>query len=86
MARVGRVPEGKSYSAKVILGYFTSWKTVLFTLIFSKISLFLPLLMVSISNPSQRCNLSEVSQLLLLFSGSRHITNQAKNLFTALLK
>lgn len=37
MSRAGRVPEGKPYTAKVILGYFTSWKTVLFTLIFSKL-------------------------------------------------
>ena len=36
MARAGRVPEGKPYTAKVILGYLTSWKTLLFTLIFSK--------------------------------------------------
>ncbi|KAJ4512988.1 hypothetical protein HRR78_002835 [Exophiala dermatitidis] len=36
MARVGRAPEGKPYTAKVILGYFLSWKTVLFTIIFSK--------------------------------------------------
>ncbi|KAI1613227.1 putative pantothenate transporter liz1 [Exophiala viscosa] len=35
MARVGRTPEGKPYSAKVILSYFLSWKTVLFTLIFT---------------------------------------------------
>ncbi|OIW22625.1 putative pantothenate transporter liz1 [Coniochaeta ligniaria NRRL 30616] len=35
MAKVGRAPEGKPYSAKVILGYFTSWKTLLFTLIFT---------------------------------------------------
>ncbi|EXJ86020.1 hypothetical protein A1O1_06389 [Capronia coronata CBS 617.96] len=35
MSRVGRAPEGKPYTAKVILGYFTSWKTVLFTLIFT---------------------------------------------------
>jgi len=35
MARAGRVPEGKPYTFKVILGYFTSWKTLLFTLIFS---------------------------------------------------
>ncbi|KAL2414699.1 Pantothenate transporter liz1 [Exophiala dermatitidis] len=34
MARVGRAPEGKPYTAKVILGYFLSWKTVLFTIIF----------------------------------------------------
>jgi ACS family pantothenate transporter-like MFS transporter len=36
MARAGRTPEGKPYTAKVILGYLTSWKTLLFTLIFSK--------------------------------------------------
>ncbi|OQV00239.1 hypothetical protein CLAIMM_05764 [Cladophialophora immunda] len=35
MSRAGRVPEGKPYTVKVILGYFTSWKTVLFTLIFT---------------------------------------------------
>lgn len=35
MAKAGRAPEGKPYTAKVILGYFLSWKTVLFTLIFS---------------------------------------------------
>ncbi|KAB5547251.1 putative pantothenate transporter liz1 [Coniochaeta sp. 2T2.1] len=35
MANVGRAPEGKPYSAKVILGYFRSWKTLLFTLIFT---------------------------------------------------
>lgn len=35
MARAGRVPEGKPYTAKVILGYLVSWKTVLFTLIFT---------------------------------------------------
>ncbi|KAE8449068.1 hypothetical protein EG329_008656 [Mollisiaceae sp. DMI_Dod_QoI] len=35
MSRVGRIPEGKPYSVKVILGYFLSWKTVLFTLIFT---------------------------------------------------
>lgn len=38
MASVGRTPEGKPYSTKVILGYFLSWKTLLFTLIFSKYS------------------------------------------------
>lgn len=36
MVQVGRAPEGKPYSAKVILGYLTSWKTLLFTLIFSE--------------------------------------------------
>jgi ACS family pantothenate transporter-like MFS transporter len=35
MARAGRAPEGKPYTVKTILGYFTSWKTVLFTLIFT---------------------------------------------------
>ena len=35
MTRAGRAPEGKKYSAKVILGYLTSWKTLLFTLIFT---------------------------------------------------
>jgi len=39
MSIVGRVPEGKPYSVKTILGYFTSWKTVLFTLIFSTLLL-----------------------------------------------
>ncbi len=37
MSRVGRIPEGKPYSVKTILGYFTSWKTLLFTLIFSRL-------------------------------------------------
>jgi ACS family pantothenate transporter-like MFS transporter len=36
MQRVGRVAEGKPYSIKTILGYCKSWKTLLFTLIFSK--------------------------------------------------
>ncbi|KAG4436104.1 hypothetical protein IFR05_008424 [Cadophora sp. M221] len=35
MARVGRTPEGKPYTLKTILGYLTSWKTLLFTLIFT---------------------------------------------------
>lgn len=34
MLRVGRIPEGKPYNVKVILGYLTSWKTLLFTLTF----------------------------------------------------
>ncbi|KAJ9607884.1 hypothetical protein H2200_007963 [Cladophialophora chaetospira] len=34
MQRAGRTPEGKPYTVKVILGYLTSWKTLLFTLIF----------------------------------------------------
>jgi MFS transporter, ACS family, pantothenate transporter len=36
LEQAGRAPEGKPYTVKVILGYFLSWKTVLFTLIFSK--------------------------------------------------
>lgn len=39
MTRAGRVPEGKPYSVKTILGYLTSWKTLLFTLIFSEFPL-----------------------------------------------
>ncbi|EPE33309.1 MFS general substrate transporter [Glarea lozoyensis ATCC 20868] len=35
MERVGRQPEGKPYTFKTILGYLTSWKTLLFTLIFT---------------------------------------------------
>lgn len=35
MTRVGRAPEGKKYTVKTILAYFTSWKTLLFTLIFT---------------------------------------------------
>ncbi|KAK6437732.1 hypothetical protein LTR95_006076 [Oleoguttula sp. CCFEE 5521] len=34
MARAGRKPEGTPYSVKTIAGYFTSWQTLLFTLIF----------------------------------------------------
>lgn len=34
MTLIGRAPEGKPYTASVILGYLTSWKTLLFTLIF----------------------------------------------------
>ncbi|KAH6665184.1 putative pantothenate transporter liz1 [Halenospora varia] len=34
MARAGRVPEGKPYTVKNILGYLNSWKTLLFTLVF----------------------------------------------------
>lgn len=36
MSKAGRAPEGKPYTPQVILGYLTSWKTLLFTLIFSK--------------------------------------------------
>ena len=36
MAKAGRVPEGKPYTVKTILGYLTSWKTLLFTLIFGR--------------------------------------------------
>ena len=36
---MGRVPEGKPYTGKTALGYFTSWKTLFFTLIFSKLRL-----------------------------------------------
>lgn len=36
MAKAGRTPQGTPYSVKTILGYLTSWKTILFTLIFSK--------------------------------------------------
>ncbi|RVX66581.1 hypothetical protein B0A52_09458 [Exophiala mesophila] len=36
MAKAGRVAEGKPYTFKVILGYLTSWKTLLFTLIFAQ--------------------------------------------------
>ncbi|KAK0109452.1 hypothetical protein ONS95_002145 [Cadophora gregata] len=35
MARAGRTPEGKPYTVRTILGYLTSWKTLLFTLIFT---------------------------------------------------
>lgn len=34
MAKAGRAPEGESYTVKTFLGYVTSWKTLLFTLIF----------------------------------------------------
>ena len=37
MSRAGRAPEGKPYSVNVILGYLVSWKTLLFTLVFSKL-------------------------------------------------
>lgn len=39
MTIVGRVPEGKPYSVKVIAGYLVSWKTLLFTLIFGGLNL-----------------------------------------------
>ncbi|KIW12193.1 hypothetical protein PV08_09469 [Exophiala spinifera] len=35
MSLAGRAPEGKPYTFEVILGYLTSWKTLLFTLIFT---------------------------------------------------
>jgi ACS family pantothenate transporter-like MFS transporter len=35
MARAGRAPEGTPYTVKVISSYLTSWKTLLFTLIFT---------------------------------------------------
>ncbi|KAI9733756.1 MAG: hypothetical protein M1818_007170 [Claussenomyces sp. TS43310] len=35
MSIIGRVPEGKPYTVRTILSYFKSWKTVLFTLIFT---------------------------------------------------
>lgn len=34
MEKAGRKPEGKPYTVKTILGFITSWKTLLFTLIF----------------------------------------------------
>jgi hypothetical protein len=42
MVRVGRIPEGKLYTVKTILSYFTGWKTALFTLVFSKSPLLFP--------------------------------------------
>lgn len=35
MIRAGRKPEGKPYTTHTILGFLTSWKTLLFTLIFT---------------------------------------------------
>lgn len=35
MALAGRVPEGKPYTLKTFAGFLTSWKTLLFTLIFT---------------------------------------------------
>ncbi|KAF2444153.1 putative pantothenate transporter liz1 [Karstenula rhodostoma CBS 690.94] len=35
MTRAGRKPEGKPYTIRTILGFLTSWKTLLFTLIFT---------------------------------------------------
>ncbi|KAF2674098.1 putative pantothenate transporter liz1 [Microthyrium microscopicum] len=35
MSVAGRVAEGKPYTVKSILGYLTSWKTILFTLVFT---------------------------------------------------
>jgi ACS family pantothenate transporter-like MFS transporter len=34
MAQAGRSPEGQSYTVKTIIEFVTSWKTLLFTLIF----------------------------------------------------
>ncbi|KAF2658327.1 putative pantothenate transporter liz1 [Lophiostoma macrostomum CBS 122681] len=34
MERAGRKPEGKPYTVKLVTGFLTSWKTLLFTLIF----------------------------------------------------
>lgn len=35
MAKAERKPEGKPYTIQAILGFITSWKTLLFTLIFT---------------------------------------------------
>lgn len=35
MAAAGRKPEGQPYTIKTFLGFLTSWKTLLFTLIFT---------------------------------------------------
>lgn len=35
MAKAGRKPEGKPYNLKLVLGFLTSWKTLLFVLIFT---------------------------------------------------
>lgn len=35
MIRAGRKPEGEPYTTRTILGFLTSWKTLLFTLIFT---------------------------------------------------
>lgn len=35
MVKAGRKPEGKPYTVKTVLGFLTSWKTLLFTLIFT---------------------------------------------------
>jgi ACS family pantothenate transporter-like MFS transporter len=34
MSKAGRTPEGKPYTIKSIIGFVTSWRTLLFTLIF----------------------------------------------------
>jgi hypothetical protein len=34
MSKAGRTPEGKPYTVKSIIGFTTSWRTLLFTLIF----------------------------------------------------
>lgn len=36
MVKAGRQPTGKKYSVRMILGFFTSWKTALFVLLFSE--------------------------------------------------
>ena len=83
MSRVGRIPEGKPYTVKTILGYFTSWKTLLFTLIFSKRTLYPDMMVCS---PRQQCNRLEVSQLLLSFFGLKRTTKRASHLSTPLPK
>ena len=35
MAKADRRPEGKPYTVKAIFGFLTSWKTLLFTLVFT---------------------------------------------------
>jgi ACS family pantothenate transporter-like MFS transporter len=35
MEKAGRKPEGQPYTIKTFLGFLTSWKTLLFTLIFT---------------------------------------------------
>ena len=35
MEKVGRRPEGNPYTVKSVMGFLTSWKTILFTLIFT---------------------------------------------------
>jgi hypothetical protein len=68
MQRAGRKPEGKPYTAKVILGYFLSWKTVLFTLVFSALRLPLDSLSHGLTC-AQRCNHLAPSHLQHLYFG-----------------